>query len=223
MKINITSCACLRKALLALVLTVVPIGGFAQDLERGWFLRSGPLGVIFDPSATVSIGGGVVPGGSADADDNLTLSFDIGYQFNDRFSMTFTGGIPPKADLHGSGTLSGAGYLGSATYAPAVLAAQYWIDTGNPKFRPYIGAGVNYTVILDTDDGAIGGLDVDNAWAPVLQVGFESALNDRFSFYADVKKLWLSTNATGTVGGAPASADVTLNPWLVGTGLSYRF
>lgn len=195
----------------------------SQEFDRGWFVRTGPLGVVFDSGATVSVGGGVVPGGNATADDNLTLSFDVGYQFNDRFSVMLTGGIPPTADLHGQGSLYGAGYLGSATYAPSVLAGQYWFETGNPKFRPYIGVGVNYTIILDTDDGAIGGLKVDNAWAPVLQAGVESAINDKLGVYFDVKKLWLDTKAIGTVGGVAASADVTLDPWLIGAGISYRF
>ncbi len=124
----------------------------------------------------------------------------------------------------GDGSLTGA-YLGDVTYAPAILALQYRLPTGNPKFEPYVGAGVNYTIILDSDDRDVAGFDVDNAWGAVLQVGFESMIDDRLGLYFDVKKIWLETDVRGTLGagGPSATGKATLDPLLVGTGLIWRF
>lgn len=37
----------------------------------------------------------------------------------------------------------------------------------------------------------------------------------------DVKKIWLNTDVTTT--GPAVTADVDLDPWVFGTGVSYRF
>lgn len=200
-------------------------GALAQDASHeGWYFRGGPVGIFFSPGAELSVGGAAFPGADVAVADNYSLSFDIGYRFNENISGSFTFGIPPTAEIRGDGSLTGA-YLGDVTYAPAILALQYRLPTGNPKFEPYVGAGVNYTIILDSDDRDVAGFDVDNAWGAVLQVGFESMIDDRLGLYFDVKKIWLETDVRGTlgVGGPSATGKATLDPLLVGTGLIWRF
>lgn len=212
-----------KKILSVLAVLAMSSAAQAQDASKqGWFVRSGPIGVLFDSKADISVGGGVIPGASADTKDNITLGFDVGYRFNNNVSLTFTGGIPPRTTLTGTGPLAGA-TLGKASYAPAVLSAQYHFDSFGSKFQPYVGAGVNYTLFFNTSDGAVAGLSVKNAFAPVLQAGFEYDLDNKWGVYLDVKKIFLSTTATGTVGGSPARAEVTANPTLVSTGFVYRF
>ncbi|WP_347881459.1 OmpW/AlkL family protein [Ancylobacter polymorphus] len=195
----------------------------AQDASKeGWFVRTGPLGVLFDSKADISVGGGVIPGASADTKDNLTLGFDVGYRFDNNVSLMLTGGIPPKTTLTGTGPLGGV-TLGKTYYAPAVLAAQYHFTNFGPRFQPYVGAGVNYTLFFGTSDGAVADLKVNNAFAPVLQAGFEYDIDSKWGVYMDVKKIFLSTTATGTVGGNPARAEVTANPTLLSAGIVYRF
>jgi outer membrane protein len=191
---------------------------FAQ--ESGFFVRGGPAAVIFSPSAQISVGGVEVPGASVDIAADTTLTFDIGYRFNETFTATFTGGLPPHARIEGTGPLAGA-VLGTTRYAPAVVAVQAHVPTGS-AMSPYVGAGVNYTIFYDVADGVVEGLDVRNAFAPVLQAGLNYEMGG-FSFYADVKKIWLETEASGTVGGAPARAEVTADPLIAGLGMVYRF
>lgn len=203
----------------------VGMPALAQDAgHSGWYFRGGPVGVYFSPGAELSIAGAPIPGADVSVDDNYSLSFDIGYRFSDRVSGSFTFGIPPTAEIRGAGSLAGA-YLGDVTYAPAILALQYRFPTGNPKFEPYIGAGVNYTIILDEEGKDVAGFKVENGWGVVLQAGFESMINDRMGVYFDVKKIWLDTDVSGTlgVGGPPAAAKATLDPLLVGVGVVWRF
>lgn len=214
----------MRKRLLTtFTILAVSSAAQAQDASKeGWFVRAGPLGVLFDSEADISVGGGIIPGASADTKDNFTLGFDVGYRFNDNLGLTFTGGIPPRTTLTGTGPLAGA-TLGKASYAPAVIAAQYHFTNFGPRFQPYVGAGVNYTLFFGTSDGAVADLKVKNAFAPVLQAGFEYDIDSKWGVYMDVKKIFLSTTATGTVGGNPARAEVTANPTLLSTGFVYTF
>ncbi|AMM86968.1 hypothetical protein AZF01_18335 [Martelella sp. AD-3] len=197
----------------------------AQEADQnGWYLRGGPVGIFFSPGADLSVGGAPFPGADVSVDDNYSLSFDVGYRVNEQISATFTFGIPPTAEIRGDGSLAGA-YLGDVTYAPAILALQYRFPTGNPMFEPYVGAGINYTMILDSKARDVAGFDVDNAWGTVLQVGFESMIDERLGVYFDVKKIWLEADVGGTlgVGGPAAAGKATLDPLLVGTGLIWRF
>lgn len=197
----------------------------AQDAtDAGWFFRTGPIGIFFSPGADLSVGGAKVPGSDVTVDNNYSISFDIGYRFNENVSATFTFGIPPTAEVKGSGSLAGS-YLGDVKYAPAILALQYRIPTPNPNFEPYVGAGVNYTIMLESDDRDVAGFDVDSGWGFVLQAGFETMITERMGAYFDVKKIWIETDARGFfgVGGPPADAKVTLDPLLVGAGIVWRF
>ncbi|AJE45070.1 OmpW/AlkL family protein [Celeribacter indicus] len=195
----------------------------AQQVEHeGWFLRGGLVGVYFDPGADVSVAGGQVPGTDITIDDNYSLTVDIGYRFNENWSATFSLGLPPEAEIEGSGTLSGY-RLGNVTYGPAVLMGQYRFPTNNPKFMPYVGAGINYTIVFDTDDKDVIDFEVDDNWGAALQVGFESMITDRMGLYFDVNKIWIDTDASGSLGGAPADVKVTLDPLLVRTGVVWRF
>lgn len=197
----------------------------AQDVgHRGWYVRGGPVGIFFSPGADLSVGGAAFPGADVSVDDNYSLSFDIGYRLTDQLSTTFTFGVPPTAEIRGAGSLSGA-YLGDVTYAPAILALQYRLPIGTPKFEPYIGAGINYTMILNSDDRDVADFKVENAWGAVLQVGFESMLSDQLGFYVDVKKIFLEADVSGKLGaaGPGATGKATLDPLLVGTGLVWRF
>lgn len=196
----------------------------AEDtVDLGWFLRTGPIGIFFSPGADLSVAGSKVPGSDVTVDNNFSISADIGYRFNENLSATFTFGIPPTAEVKGAGSLAGS-YLGNVTYAPAILALQYRIPTPNPKFEPYVGAGVNYTIMLDSADRDVARFKVDNGWGLVLQAGFETMITDKVGVYFDVKKIWIETDASGYfgAGGPPAKAKVTLDPLLVGVGIVWR-
>lgn len=190
-----------------------------------WRLYAGPAHIGFSTSAQVQAGGQLVPGGNATADSNNSLGFGAIYDFHPGWSAEIALGLPPTTALKGTGTLAGAGTLGKVKYGPAVLSVrrQLW-DEG--PVRPYIGAGINYTLVLESRDGFVSNLDVKNGFGPVLQVGFEVPIDQRWSFFVDAKKIWLKTTATGTLpalGGAPAYAKVRLDPLVVTAGLSYRF
>ncbi len=130
--------------------------------------------------------------------------------------------MPPTTKLTGTGPLEGAGELGRVKYGPAVLLATWSFD-GLGAFRPYVGAGINYTIVLDSQDGAITSLKVKSAFGSVVQAGLDVSLGQRWGLFLDVKKIFLKTTADGMVGSAPASASVRIDPLLVHGGVSYRF
>ena len=96
------------------------------------------------------------------------------------------------------------------------MLAQYHF-TNFGAFKPYLGAGVNYTRFSNVNilDGAL--TVKKNSFGPALQLGFDYALDKNWSLNFDVKKVYIDTKVSGGIG------KFKVDPWLVGAGVGYRF
>jgi len=196
----------------------------AQSSAKKWWLHTGPVAVKFNTDTALIVAGAPVDGANAQAKDNTTLAFEIGYEVAPSTIVSLTVGVPPTTTLTGKGGPVDGLELGRAKYAPAVLSAHYHFDAGVVK--PYVGVGINYTMILDSRDGAVANLDVKNAWGAVIQAGVDVPINSAWFLFADLKKIYLKTTATGSVpafGNPPAQAKLRLDPLLVNAGVGWRF
>ncbi|UHH01026.1 OmpW/AlkL family protein [Pseudomonas sp. 7-41] len=189
--------------------------------ESPWTYRVGVTNVAFDASAKVYLDGHRVPGGSADASDNNALTFDIGYDITDLWNVRFIFGVPPTTKVTGAGSLPGM-QLGKIKYAPAVLTLNFNLPSLGP-IRPHIGAGVNYTRIVASEDTNLKSFDADHAWPPALQVGADIDVTNNWFVSIDIRKLFLKTDASGYLGPQEAKAKVTLDPLLTSLAIGYRF
>ena len=192
------------------------------------YVRAGAAGIFYNPSTTVHSGGGTVPGAESSIDPNYTLAIDLGiYPFEghgllDGLAFSLGLGLPLKANVEGAGSFEGAGTIAKSTYGPAVLAAHYHLRSV-PYVKPYLGVGLTYAIIFDTEDGAMTDASVDPAFGAVFVGGFDVPLGDRFGLFADAKLVRLSVTANGNIGGMATTSDLTLNPVVVTIGASARF
>ncbi|MFA5584654.1 MAG: OmpW family outer membrane protein [Bacteriovoracaceae bacterium] len=115
----------------------------------------------------------------------------------------------------------GTSSLGSVSLLPPTLLAQYHHEWGN--FKPYVGAGLNYTVFYDAQPGDADSMKYDNSFAYAFQVGLDYKISEKVYLNLDVKKLKLSTDVTAKIGGNKVKADVDIDPLIVGVGIGYRF
>ena len=196
------------------------------DEAGSWFIRGGLAYADFHASGTVAINGQQVPGANATVRHNTGFAFETGYFLTPDWSVALTLGAPPTAKIYGAGTLRSAGELAEATYGPAVLALQYHPPL-HGRFQPYVGLGVNYTLITQTRDAAISHVHVDNGTGVALQAGVEYRLTPRFALFVDAKKIWVSVDARDLAatpaGDMPATSHLTLNPVIWNMGVSYHF
>ncbi|MEL0022384.1 MAG: OmpW family outer membrane protein, partial [Rickettsiales bacterium] len=105
---------------------------------------------------------------------------------------------------------------------PPVLTLQYHF---RPKeaFSPYLGAGVNYTIMYDTERGrSVNSVDYSNEFGWALQAGMDYQFAENWMLNVDLKKVFVSTDITVN-GGAINANDTDLDPWIVGIGVGYRF
>jgi len=216
-----------KRAGAAMALALLGLGAAqpaAAETRLGWYTQTGPASVSFAESARISAGGSPVPGAGATLTDNGTLGLGVGYRFSDAFSVIAIGGLPPTTTVKGTGPLTGI-TVGKVTYGPLIVAANYHIPTQG-KFQPFVGAGINYTMVFDTKDNGLTNLKADNAFGGVLRVGFDYMLSDTDGLFFSANKVFVNTKATGNavaLGGAPVTAKITLDPLILHAGWVHRF
>lgn len=196
-------------AALLSVISVAHADSYDYLAKDRFQVRLRAIDVIPDEDTSVSIGGEV------DVGNRLAPEIDLTYFFTDNIAAELIAATTKHELKHSSGA-----DLGSAWILPPTLTLQYHFM---PKsaFSPYVGAGVNYSMFYGENDGDIADLEVDGGFGVAAQAGFDYWVNENWGVNLDVKKLWLNVDAS--LAGGAVKADVDLDPWIVGTGISYRF
>ena len=182
----------------ATAMTLMPVvNAMASDVENPWMVRLRGLYVTPDESGTTSINGDV------EIDAGVVPELDISYFLTENFALELILAVTPH-DVAVAGSAVGD------------------IDLGD--VWPYIGAGINYTVFFGEDEGPTAdAIDYSNEFGFALQGGVDIPINDTWVFNADVKKLWLGTDVEVQALGTTVTADVDIDPWIVGVGFGRRF
>lgn len=155
-------------------------------------------------------------GGSVDIDNAIMPELDITYFLHKKVALE----LILAAAKHDVQATAGPIDLGSVWLLPPTLTLQYHFDPVG-KFHPYAGFGVNYTMFFDLDEPAGLNLDYDNRAAFALQAGVDYDIGDNWFVNVDVKKVFLDTEVV--INGGAITADVDIDPWIVGIGLGKRF
>ncbi len=215
----------MKKIILAagLVLGTV-VCGFSQqeknqDNFKKWQVRARVLAVVPQESASIDAIGGDVTISNA-----YIPEVDFTYFFTENLGAELILGTT-KHDVGAIETAVGNIDLGSVRLLPPTLTFQYHFN--GELVRPYIGAGLNYTIFYDSKSGnVVDDVSYDGALGYAFQAGFDFDLNDNFLINVDVKKLYLNTDVTvdaTTALGATVGADVDINPFIFGVGIGYKF
>ncbi|MDF1480626.1 OmpW/AlkL family protein [Extensimonas sp. H3M7-6] len=204
------------RALLPLACVALLGSAHAQTAPEGaspWSVAVGPVHLAFSTKADL-YAGGPVPGAGVHASSDNVLGVEIGYHFTPHWMARLDLANPVRSNLTGTGNLAPLGQLTQAKVGPAILTMNYTPGMWGP-IRPYIGGGMVYMKVFSASSNALQNVKVDNAFGGAFLVGADWPLRDGYSLALSVQKLYLKTNATGTVpamGGAPVTASVRLDP-----------
>jgi outer membrane protein len=197
----------------ALVLTVaasvmaLPCAAQAQD-SGAWLVRVRAVDLKSANKDHTDLGADL------SINDKWIPEFDISYFFTPNIAAELVLTYPQKQTLYSNGTS-----IGSFKHLPPTLTAQYHF-TGLPGFRPYVGAGVNYTNISSVDvlGGAVG--LKHNSFGLAAQIGVDVPVGGGWLVNLDLKKVQIKTDVY--VGGVN-HGSLKLDPLLVGIGVGKRF
>ena len=201
-------------------------------------LRAGAAYVsLEEDSSNLTLNGNAVPltgGDSSSADNSTRLGVTGSYMFNAHWGMEFWLSTPFVHTGSGTAQLNGLGVADSKQVMPTLSAIYYF--QSEQRFKPYIGAGINYTVFFDEDlspeaDNTLSGLgftngdvDFDDSWGIAWQAGFDYALNDKWLLNASVR--WIDVDTEGAItfdGGNRLTSDLELDPWVYTLSGGYQF
>jgi len=167
-----------------------------------------------------------IPADAIQINNKAFPEFDVSYFFTPNIAAELILTYPQQQDVTVmQSALGGPTKIGSFRHLPPILTMQYHFTPPSqlPRFKPYVGAGINYTRIsnVDLQVPGVGQLELSkNSFGPALQIGFDYRLTDRVYFNVDLKKTWISADVK--LAGQTIS-KVKVDPWLLGIGLGYRF
>jgi len=207
-----------------------------------WQIRLRELSVIPMDYGSVrapslrSKGLGFLSGHGVGFSNSIIPELDISYYFTKNIAAELILGTT-KTTVSGVGdkmkALGMNRKLGSVWLLPPTLTMQYHF-TNFGKFQPYVGAGVNYTFMYNEHSWGLRDFTVDSNIGGAAQIGFDYMFTKHWGFNVDAKKMWMKTSYHGKIGPHSSAATSTLagtriegrvnpNPWLIGSGITYRF
>ncbi len=187
-----------------------------------WLVRVRGIDVIPDVSSSriTKIGGHVT-----DISNQVTGELDFSYFINNNIAAELILATT-RHSVVAHHTALGTVNLGHVSVLPPTLTAQYHFLPQH-MVNPYAGVGINLTHFYDVNHGPvpiITGLHYGNTVGPAFQLGTDIAINDHFSLNLDVKKILMRTDVkVFTTAAGVLKTRVTIDPWVVGGGLGYRF
>ena len=163
-----------------------------------------------------------VPDNAIHVSNRWLPDLDFEYHFTPQWSAELVLTYPQVQEVYVTQSVLGPAHLGDFRHLPPVLTAKYNFMPAS-DFRPYIGAGVNYTLIYDVNLAVptVGPLTLArDSFGPAGQVGFDWKIRDQWFVNADLK--WVKIQSDVKFDGIPVT-NVRINPWLLGVGFGYRF
>jgi outer membrane protein len=175
-------------------------------------------------STTGIVGIGIPPGADAETGDATTAIFVYERTLTPNLGVELVLGVPPriKAKATGSVAFLGEDVLTAKNVAPTVLFNYYFGQPGD-TWRPYLGAGVNYTRFTSIESTlATTSIEMSDSVGLAVQAGINYAAAPNWGLFASVARIDVKTDlvaVTSTV----LSTTIDFKPVTFSGGLWYRF
>jgi outer membrane protein len=212
MTANLFKTATLAAALAATLAAPLAANAQAQQgVEGPWLVRVRAVGLNSDNRDSTGL--------KLAINDRVIPEVDVSYFFTPEWATELVLTYPQKHDITAAGTK-----IGTLKHLPPTLTAQYHYNALG-AFRPYLGAGVNYTRFSGVSfspavTAALQPSLSKDSFGLALQVGFDYQVAKNVYLNMDLKKVQIQTDVKSF--GAKVG-ELKVDPVLFGVGLGYRF
>ncbi|GLV30561.1 outer membrane protein [Sphingobium sp. TomTYG75] len=170
------------------------------------------------------------PGEKVKVDNSVMPEIDVTYMATDHVGFELIAATTKHSASGRTGTTGAIGRLASTWVLPPTLTAQYHF-LPEAKIRPYVGAGVNYTLFYNEKasnalEGAVGATRVhmSDSFGWAAQAGVDVDLTDSIFLNLDVKYIDIDTTARlSTTAAGVQKVRVHLDPLVFGVGVGVKF
>ncbi|HEX5393857.1 MAG TPA: OmpW family outer membrane protein [Rhodocyclaceae bacterium] len=201
---------------------------FAQQAEGNFMMRVRAVDVQWNNQSS-DVRGNLGLKDNVVVDNKVIPEIDFTYFFTKNIAAELILTYPQKFDVKAKSGALGTGGFSAGTFKglPPTLTLQYHFAP-EATFRPYVGAGINYTLISDVkltglnNTAGTGGSDLSrSSTGGALQVGFDYKVGPNSYVNLDIKKVYMSADLS--VSGLGKVSKLTLDPLLVGVGYGFKF
>ncbi|WP_353139696.1 OmpW family outer membrane protein [Limnohabitans sp.] len=198
----------MKKILIAAAVGMLVAGSVAAQ-ESPWLVRVRAVHLNMANTNNTTVAGLTV-------NDKTIPELDISYFFTKNIAAELILTVPQKQHVYSNGA-----DLGTFKHLPPTLTVQYHF-TDFTGYKPYVGAGLNYTQITAEKISA-GSNNVtlsDKSIGGALQAGVDIPLTKQVSLNIDVKKVYIKSHVYV---GVTDVGTLKLDPIVFGVGVGYRF
>lgn len=164
-------------------------------------------------------------------EDATTLQLVYSRRFNEHWDIDLQLGVPPRLDVRGTGTLAPFGVIAQVRQAGPSAFVTYNFGSGQDRFRPLFGLGVNYSRFYDvkgTESGALasGGptrISLSDSFGPAAKIGVSYRLAERWLLVGTIGVARIKTDVTATTGSIERKTSVDLRPVVYTLGIAREF
>ena len=133
-----------------------------------------------------------------------------------------TGAAPMLAKATGSVAFLGDDVLEAKNVAPTLLFNYHFGKEGD-KFRPYVGAGINYTRFTDIKTSLpVDKVEMSDSWGWAVQAGFDYQITPQWGLFASIARVDVKSDLVAT-GVTVLTTTIDFKPITYAFGVSYRF
>jgi outer membrane protein len=134
-------------------------------------------------------------------------------------------GIPPTIKAKAAGSVEFLNATGTVleteNWSPTVLFNYHFFEPG-ATWRPYVGAGINYTKFKNTKSSLAPNAELGSSWGPAVQVGIEYAITKDISAFASLAALKVKSKVVAS-DGTVLTTTVDFRPTTYSLGVAYKF
>jgi outer membrane protein len=203
-----------------LLSTAVAMPALAQDAGDGYVRASMARTKLVD-KGEVRADGVLDPAAGYETRATWHSIVTAGYFPIDHFAIEGSLSTPATTDNLPAGSLKGLPNLGDDEFVIATIGASFHPLKG--QVRPYVGGGLALQITTQERDGLGVNLNIPSTSGPYVNAGVAVDISPTLEIFADARKSWYRTNATGLLMGSQIDADARLDPFTVQLGMGVKF
>ena len=126
-----------------------------------------------------------------------------------------------EADATGTVAFLGDNILSAKNVSPTLLFNYYFGAPGD-TWRPYLGAGINYTRFTDIKSSLAPQVDMSDSWGLALQAGINYAIDKQWGLFASIARIDVKSDVVA-VASTVLTTSIDFKPVTYSFGAYYRF
>lgn len=166
---------------------------------------------------------GVPPGADAETGNATTLLLTYERLITPNIGVELVIGIPPKIKAKATGTVAflGDDILSARNVAPTLIVNYHFGSEGD-RFRPYLGAGINYTKFTDVKSRLAPDVKLGDSTGLVVQAGLDYAIDSKWGVFGSIARVDTKSKLVAA-GSTVLTTEIDFRPVTYSLGLSYKF